>query len=300
MLRRFFVLFVGLLLLSGCGDNKGSCSAPSTLQSFGSTADASDIPMDSTVPIDQQDTLRKDLARLGTLSLSTNAVDQCTVGIKDFAGTTLVQYLKTRVRFVIGESFDFKTPTVASTRDSSKNPYIYSSGLVDPSQLSEIVTVMTNVGAFLYLVGREKNKGYALNILNQQVLINSPRDGIIQIGAGMFTANQVKTSSRDSTVNSLLRLAVMMHEARHSDGHSEHAAFPHATCDSGVYKDKAACEDNTNGPYAVQATLTRKFIEACTDCSTEERDGMMRLQADYASRLLDTAQPQDDRPEGYW
>ncbi len=270
------------------------------MQSFGSTTDASDIPMDTTVPVDQRDILRKDLAILGTLNLANNAEDSCTVGIKDFSGSTMVQYLKTRVRYIIGETFDYKNPKVVAQREDNNNPYIYSAAALNPNQFSEVVTVMTNIGSLLYLVGKQKSVAYQININNYPITIQSPRDGVIQIGKGMFSANSIPGSARTSYVNSLLRLAVIFHEARHSDGHAEHAAFPHMVCDSGDYEGNAACEDNANGPYAVQATMTRKFLEACTTCTSTEREGMLLLQADYESRLDEQAIARDDRPEGFW
>src|SRR5688572_10831908 len=160
MLRHWFLLLLGLAALSGCG--KKNCFPPATIQSFGSPTDASDIPLDSTVPSDQQSTLRQDLALLGTLNLSANSEDSCTVGIKDFSGTTMVQYLKTRVRYIIGETFDYKNPTVIARTES--NPYIYSSLGVNPMGLSEVVTVMTNVGALLYLVGKRSSETYQITI----------------------------------------------------------------------------------------------------------------------------------------
>ncbi len=298
MLRHALLLLFGLAVLVGCG-KKAECFAPATLASFGSANDASDIPLDTTVPTDQQEIIKKDLALLGTLNLSANEKDSCTVGIKDFTGTSLVQWLKTRVRYIIGETFDYKNPKVVAQRDNS-NPYVYSAMATNPSNLSEVVTVMTNIGSLLYLVGKQKSVAYQVTINNIPITVQSPRDGIIQIGKGMFSANQVPGSSRTSFVNSLLRLAVIMHEARHSDGHGNHAAFPHMTCDSGDYKGNAACEDNTNGPYAVQATMTRKFLEACTSCTSGEREGLLLLQADYESRLDAEALPRDDRPEGFW
>ncbi len=304
MLRSLILLSLAVLALTGCG--KKNCYEPAALQSFGSNADASDIYMDSTVPPEQQSQLKKDLALLGRVNLSENTEDSCTVGIKEFSGTSLVQYMKTRVRYLVGEKYDYKNPTV-SKRDSKKTTVYASLGNrgvghtypVKPQQLSEVVTVMTNVGAYLYLISRPDSELITINVFGSDLSINSPRDGIIQVGEGLFTANKIPGSETGSMVNSLLRLAVMMHEARHSDGHGKHAAFPHEVCTSGTYKDHAACEIYSNGPYSVQATITKKFIEACTSCSTKDIDGMMRLQADYESRVLPNAESQDDRPEGF-
>ena len=191
---------------------------------------------------------------------------------------------------------------------SGASPSVY--GFVENAGLaasSNIVTVMMNLGASLYLTGKNpKDTGstgstqrveYSLTVNDSAYLINTPRVGIIQIGKGLFTASLIKSSPTDSMANAFIRLAVFFHEARHSDGNGDNAGFPHALCTSGDYKDHYACEMNTNGPYAVQATLARLMRDACTDCTADEKEGMRLLMVDYQSRLQPGAQYSDQRPE---
>ena len=106
------------------------------------------------------------------------------------------------------------------------------------------------------------------------------------------------STDMDSLGNSLLRLSVLFHEARHSDGNGQYAAFPHATCASGDYQGLAACEENLNGPYAVQAILLRYFYSGCTNCTDTEKQGLLLALSDFQSRLQPDAVYHDSRPEG--
>lgn len=295
MLRSSIWASALLLLLVGCGGK--NCYPPTALSSFGSDTSAADLNFDSTVPADQQSLIKQDLARLGTLSLEENKEDSCTVGIATFSGTNLVQYLKTRVRYVVGESYDYKKPTVSS--QPSGGTTVYAALGENTRAESNVVTVMTNIGAALYLAAKKESALATLTIASTAVPIYSPRDGVIQIGAGMFVANNVPSSAKDALVNSLLRLSVFLHEARHSDGHGDHTAFGHIKCTEGTYAGEAACERFANGPYSVQGTMVAKLYDACTNCTMTERMGMMRLAADYFSRVRDDASSEDDRPEGY-
>lgn len=263
---------------------------------------AHDIPMDDSVPSDQANHLGLDWKLLGNVTMPTPTTeDLYTVGISDFSPTTMKAWVRARVKFLVGESYTGSGLTKEPFDSYRTRPQLMSAGQLDAGKL---YTLMVNLGSALYLDGKKNSYIYTVPVANQSVRVTSPRSGIIQIGEGLFIANQISTSDVDSTVNALLRLAVLFHEARHSDGNGQYAAFPHATCTTrsndpnfGYAGKEGACEQNLNGPYAVQVVMLRNFYGACTDCDSTEKAGILRLIGDYQSRLEPNADWHDDTPE---
>jgi hypothetical protein len=256
------------------------------------------IQFDASVPSNQKGLMESDLRRLPTMQLgSGTAADLKTIGISDLSGPSLMAYLSARVRYVVGESFDYKN----STQNSRVSDWRLNrqAALVDPTQLAQAQTVMWNLGSFLYLGAKENKEQVQLALGFLRLWVQSPRIAVVQVGEGMFDANAIDGVPLDATSNSFLRLATFFHEGRHSDGSGANAAFPHAICPSGDYKDLYACENNSNGPYAVQVTLMRYFYNACQTqgCSQTELTGLTLSIADHQQRILPTATFADPTPE---
>jgi len=250
-----------------------------------------DIPFDPSVPDVQVDSMIRDMERLKGLSLSgATEEDTRTLGVSDFSGGTLFSWLRERVKVIVGESYDFKKHYTVASSSSGLRPQIAAEG-------DEIVTVMENVGSYLYLVGTKASTVIDLDVNGSTVRINTPRVGIVRIGEGLFSGSRFPNTPVDGEVRSLVRLGVLFHEARHSDGNGAHVVFPHATCPSGTYANRSACENNSNGPYAVQYRLASLFYQNCGSCTAGELQALYNLLTDYKSRIFQGAQYRDPRPE---
>lgn len=256
------------------------------------------IIFDSTVPANQAAMLSADLQALERVQLPTsNSQYTQYVGISDFSAGSVTNWLKARVRLIVGETFDYKRSARAGEQ-RKYNPTILSRSQDELSESSDIKTVMFNVGSLVYLTGKEESRVYTMTVGASSFPVKTPRVGIIQIGEGLFTVNAIPKSSLDSVANRYLRAAVLFHEARHTDGNGVTAAMPHSLCTTGDYKDSYSCESNLNGPYIVEAVMLRQFYDACgSGCSYTELDGMRSFIADNVSRLLSGASFKDDRPE---
>ena len=269
------------------------------------------IQMDSSVPGDQASLIQGDWGVLQRQNItSATSDDPSILNISDYSPNTLQSWTQTRIKYLVGQSYQPQGMSFQQG-DPSAQPYLTSSTARNVGAIQygfgfgnntdddqQVYTIMVNLGAAIYLNAKSSSGVYQVSVANTTVRCNSPRVGLVQIGAGMFIVNQIKTSSPSASANSLLRLAVMMHEARHGDGNGSNAAFPHAVCPSGTtYAGNSACENNYNGPYQVQATMVKNFYYSCSDCTSTEQEGMLRLYGDYAARLLPGAAFSDDTPE---
>ncbi len=254
------------------------------------------IRFDATVPGDQRALMEQDLQRLASIRMAPGtAADYAQIGVADFSPSSLTSWLSERTRFIVGEEFDWKQNVKIVKLSTNRVPTVIAS-LFSPSQLGA-TTVMWNLGSYLYLDGKDNGTAYTLDLSNEVVQVLSPRVGVIQIGEGLFTANAIDGVPKDAYANSLQRLGTYFHESRHSDFNGSDTGGPHAKCPSGDYKDLYACDQYSNGPYAIQVTLLRYFYSACTGCSQTELEGLMLTLADYRTRLLPSPKAADPRPE---
>lgn len=288
-LRNFLVGWVCSLLIVSCGKSD-------SFGNYGWGNGPLGISLDESVPPQQAQILSEDLEFLSEMQVPAPLFPHylTIVGVTDFSATTLVQWLQQRVKVVVGENFNYDRLKVRA-ESRNYNPRILSR---DKDEVSRIQTVMFNLGSWLYLNGKESSIVYSLPVVGTSVLVTTPRVGIIQIGEGLFDANSVKSSDVRAEVNRLLRIAVFFHEARHGDSNGANAAFPHAKCVSGDYKDKNSCENNLNGPYVVEAVLLHQFYYGCKSCTTPEYTQLQAFIYDNKSRILPGATMQDERPEG--
>ena len=158
----------------------------------------------------------------------------------------------------------------------------------------ENLTVMTNIGTALYFNGKTKHQLLSFNLAtgflkSSSILINSPRAGIIQIGAGLFDRRfNINNNNIGSVANSINRLGTLFHEARHSDGHGESLGFAHAVCPKGHdLEGLNACDESLNGSYSVGAKAVNEMIDACQDeCSARELEILKLTVLDSYNRVL--------------
>jgi hypothetical protein len=158
--------------------------------------------------------------------------------------------------------------------------------------------VMSNIGAALYLNGKQEGKVYGLKVSkgflhkSEKVAVESPRAGIIQIGEGLFSPELAVNRKDDNALaNTISRLATFFHEARHSDGNGKSLSFSHAVCPEGHdYAGSAACDENLNGPYTVGRVMMTEMMNSCDNqtCSAADKEILNLMIVDYASRVLKT------------
>jgi hypothetical protein len=162
---------------------------------------------------------------------------------------------------------------------------------------TKTMTVMSNIGAGLYYAGKSEHKLYTMKISRgllkkaEHVEVKSPRVGIIQIGEGLFSPRLAMNQEDPNAIaNSLFRLAVFFHEARHSDGNGESISFMHSICPRGhQYEGAPACDESLNGPYTVGGLMALEMAKGCNDkCSESDLEMLKITVIDSASRILQT------------
>jgi hypothetical protein len=248
-------------------------------------ADPLGVRFDPTVPYDQRTLMQDDLSRVASLPLGAPTQnDLAYLSLGAATGPALADWIDNRMDIVVGENFDY------DSRATLYGANRYSA--------SSATTVMMNLGSYLYLDGKTQGGSYVINVLGQYLPVTSPRINILQIGIGLFTVNAISGLPLTAHANSILRIATYVHEGRHSDGNGSNAGFPHSMCYSGDYAGNYACENNVNGPYAVQTIFLKLAIAACSSCSQTENAGLQLSLADYASRQIGY-QYNDPTPEGH-
>jgi hypothetical protein len=257
------------------------------------------VQFDSSVPGDQKGLMQGDLGRLSGMTLSgASATDLYYMSLSDTSAQSLSTWMQTRMRYVVGESFDYDTQKQKISSNSYGETLANHLDAVDPTQLGETQTVMMNLGSYLYLDVKGTSNRYLLHTSSQTFAITSPRIAIFQIGIGLFDANSIQGVDLSACANSVLRIATYFHEGRHDDSNGANAGFPHSTCPSGKYNGLYACESNINGPYAIQTIFLRLASQFCQGLNGTETSGLELSVADYASRQIGYQLP-DATPETY-
>jgi hypothetical protein len=278
----YFFLAV-LFFLSACQKNTNS-----------GVITGSGIILDSSVTEQQSELIKKDLDIL--LLANFNSFEQNDLSyfnIENFNNITLLSWLTNRVKYIVGENYNYQERAYIHKVLNYK-PEIFT----DMIKKTDFVTVMSNLGSGLYLWGKQNSFLIGIEVAGKEFLIKSPRAGIIQIGEGLFTVYKAYNSDIDSVANSFLRLSVFFHEARHSDGNGENAAFGHKICPEWHdYYGYYACDKNLNGPYTIGAIMLKNAQKSCTECTNSEVQTLKLFQADSEYRILPDSKIEDYRPE---
>ena len=262
------------------------------------------IKFDSGVPKKQIQILRSDLEKLKTISFADPSPRLLEVlGISSATSEQLETWILDRVGYIVGEDFDFekrvqvaaspgwKYPLPGQLPDFFNKETAASPGVADSEAMS---TVMSNIGAAIYLTGKASNVLLKTKIQGVgQVKVTSPRVGILKIGEGLFDPGALAAvTSETSFVRQAYRLETLFHEGRHSDAHGKNAGFLHAYCPIGHdYEGSPACDANKNGPYTVGAEMMKEFAKNCSDCNLLEKEILKLLVLDNLSRVLDKVPP---------
>ncbi|MCC2678460.1 MAG: hypothetical protein K0R29_1036 [Pseudobdellovibrio sp.] len=249
------------------------------------------------LPAQQKQTVLADLAALNRLQFKDSDGRAALLFGTSMNSENLKQWLAARSQYIVSENFNYS----ASVKVVTPN-FIYPNADVLPyrevappprrqNEPSRIVTVMTNVGAQVYIQGKKSKSLMSADIAGiGTVNITSPRTGLFKIGAGLFTSLISDSGSYISFGNSLRRLAVYFHEARHSDGNGKSLGFLHAPCpeNKGALAGHYACDRNQNGPYTIEGTFLRSALDNCKDCSRREKEAIRNIYADKFNRVVTT------------
>jgi hypothetical protein len=157
-----------------------------------------------------------------------------------------------------------------------------------PKSGEKVYVGMSNIGSSIYREGKRTKSLLSINVPGiGDVKMISPRVGIFKVGQGLFLPLLADVDSWDSAGNSLKRLMMYFHEARHSDGNGKSLGFGHAPCPPGsTYAGFYGCDRNQNGPYTIGGTFLRAAVSSCEKCSSAEKEALRNLYADQFSRIL--------------
>lgn len=242
------------------------------------------IQFHSTVENHHEDSLKNDL-RYVYRSKHKTVVDNFShiLGLKSVTGPDLHNWLVNRVRFVVGERFSL----TSHLKIFRNYKYPNNSNLKADNSNSNIVTVMSNISTSYYQVGKAAKELYQLDLDGTKVFINSPRSGVIQVGEGLFHPKSLLNNDVDSAANSIQRINILFHEARHGDGNGKHTGFSHSICPRGhAYEGNYSCETVGNGPYSVGAYILKQFAANCTSCSGMDKAILDAYVGDSFSRII--------------
>ncbi len=240
---------------------------------------ARELRFSKDIPSDYIDLLKNDLQQLSSLLSEKSEGDQSLksiMGLEQLSPSELTSWLTQRIGYIVGEDFDPSRDFSALGAHQYPNPSTFPSfdqeDDVPLSSSGELIIVMANLGAAQYLIGKSQRQLYGLNFddgFEQNIVpLTSARIGLVKIGAGLFHQKlNFDRNDLSAEVNSIMRLATLFHEARHSDGNGETLGFFHTVCPRGhKYQGRSACDKNLNGPYMLDALLIEKMMKSCKSC----------------------------------
>lgn len=246
----------------------------------------------NSIPDNQRDLMIKDLTILKTLAVTDEDKEASRLYKTEVSAANYESWLMQRSRYVVPESFELSSSAKIIEQfysyPNSELPDMEKGTAASPG--GRVKTVMSNIGAAMYLGGKKMGSLIGLDIPGVGVVsVKSPRVGIFQIGEGHFMPLLRRTGGTDfeSYANSLFRLSTFFHEARHSDGNAKSLAFPHAVCPEGHnYAGYNACDKNLNGPYTLGATFLKSVAGNCTECSESEKEALRNTYMDSYTRII--------------
>jgi hypothetical protein len=283
-----------------------------------------DITISQKVKSDLRSKLEKDMSILNTFKFKPAEADTLKLmGVETLDSQSASKWLGDRVNYVIEENaltvFKLLVKRVIYVeRDGVNYPNQYVLPFpMDPKNKNTSISptapvvaknddedddggahvVMSNIGAALYMGGKQGHQVYGMKISRGllrksiKVEIESPRAGIIQIGEGLFMKSlTVNNQNPDALANTINRLATFFHEARHSDGNGSSLSFAHTVCPPGHdFAGEAACDESLNGAYTVGAVMTKEMLKSCDDnCSERDKEVLKLIELDSYNRVLKT------------
>ena len=131
----------------------------------------------------------------------------------------------------------------------------------------------------------------------------TPGVGIILLMKNFFYHRSFPNPATvNSVANSILRISLLIHEARHGDGHGDNATFSHVSCFGG--SDQSAlkffargnCDNVLNGAFGLQAAFLDYAILACHSCSEREKSKLSQHLKEIKKNIIKGSGFVDARP----
>jgi hypothetical protein len=229
----------------------------------------------------------RDLKEIGAVPMTDpDPKIQSILKLDDLSPSSLLGWLKARVHFIIEEDFSSDWNIIGDF--SFPNPGI-TPVAVGGTDAIQTALMLTNFGSTKYLSEKKLSTliSYYLPGIGD-VSITSPRVGIIQIGSGFFNDDvlHARNISDERNARRTLQLALLFHEARHTDGHGEHLTFRHITCpDTHPFAGQEACDASLNGAYALEASFVNSIDRSCKTCSIREHEILRGAFFDLINRV---------------
>lgn len=231
------------------------------------------IEFSSKIAKEQVQALETDMNYLNSLVVENSRRSESLYFLLDLdkKTNTLESWLKERVKYIVEEDFDveYEAPVANSS------------------------ITMTNIGAYYTLRSMNENIDFSFAFNShdhvETIIPYSPRVGIIQIGKNLFSPRfQIDKLDLNSRINSIQRLSVLFHEARHSDGKDEYLGFRHVECPTGHdYEGRMACDEAMNASYNIAATVILELLKQCdTDCSPSKKQMLKLMALDSKYRVI--------------
>jgi len=245
------------------------------------------IYFDSSIPSFQIQILKDDLSYLYKSSIKDIDTElKPMMELSKVDGAHVFNWVFNRVKYIIGEDY-----RVSGRNLVTKRGHQFPSTPLPPSILNRTnqyraTLIMSNTGAELYLRGKMNKVLRGIRLDRTNVFAPSPRVGILQVGEGLFLERLLINKNIESEANRIKRLGTLFHEARHSDGNSEHIGFIHSKCPEGhALSGLEACESYSNGAYSIEATATKTLLLNCRTCSNVDKTKLTAIIADSLNRV---------------
>lgn len=281
--QRILLALIATLTIISCAKQSRHNSPP-----------AIKVTYDSSVPQKERELVELDLKTLHWATPS-DVPGKSILGLSEISRDSLSGWLQKRFRYVIGVNYEYeKLLTAKKISDQDYHKMIF-------SKISETGSLMLNLGAVIYSLAEQTSPSRlsVMQIQNQSVVIDSPRVGVILIDEIYKFHDEIEglRGNIESLVNSILRLSIFFHEARHSDGNGDNAGFPHVECDSGDFEGDFSCDDSSNGANSVGKVLLQSLISSCSDCNENEKMKIQLWISDLSLRVNSNAIEKDPRAE---
>lgn len=245
------------------------------------------IYLDSSIPAEHVQLLKSDFTYLyNNKSELVDSEFQSMAELSKVDGAHMYNWIFNRAKFIVGEDYSFTGRNLVK-----KKGHVFPATPVPPSVANRMQSyagtiIMSNAGAELYLTGKLEKTLKGLWLERKEVLATSPRIGILQIGEGLFAERFLINKDKESEANKIKRIGTIFHEARHSDGNSEHIGFIHSDCPTGhLLSGLAACENYANGSYSLEAVALKNLLLNCNTCSIEDSTKLTASIADALGRV---------------
>lgn len=310
MLKSAALGMLVLLPLVGCGGssskNEKPAPGPGGIGFVDENAPAavdlvSHMVLDRFVSATAKDSLSRDFKRIERFDLTTNTANDANLKnlleVPDLSGATMSAWLKERVRYLL--SPDLSNYRVGTLDSNAQSLYVSRLPGLNAAETENMAAAM--MGTRLYEIGKtlrtqEPDVEYLMiEVNNAWVHLNTQRNGVMQIGPALFDPKYMPNSVNPGAyANTAVRVETLFHEARHADGNEVSGSFGfyHAICPVGSavadeFEEKAACDDNANGPYTLGAQILKAYIAKCGDyCSAQDRSVLQAFMLDSLSRVV--------------